>query len=99
MSGPFDPATYTVAVMAQRCPTCVFRTGNPMRLKPGRLAAIIRSNVAAESALPCHETTYGQAEREAVCRGFFDRHPTLPLRLAAALGRVVEVARRPKGTP
>lgn len=91
MSGPYDPTAGTVAVMAGRCATCVFRPGNLMRLAPGRLAEIVRANVEADSALACHETTYGQAPREAVCRGFYDAHPTLPLRLAAALGMVVEV--------
>lgn len=77
-----------VHVMAELCPTCVFRPGNLMQLPPGRLAEIIRANVLGESALTCHSTTYQDVPREAVCRGFFDRYPTQPLQIAERLGLI-----------
>lgn len=58
-------------VMAEKCSDCVFRTGNPMRLQPGRLRSLVEDNLAADAALTCHQTTYGQDERgEAICAGF-----------------------------
>lgn len=80
------------------CSTCVFRPGNLMLLPAGRLAEIIRDNVANDSALPCHSTLYGQAEQEAVCRGFFDRHKTTPLQLAERLDLITFVTDNRRNT-
>lgn len=79
------------AVWAERCGTCVFRPGNPMALGPGRLAELVAHNRAHGAALICHTTTHGQADREVVCRGWWDAYPDTPSivvvqRLAAALG-------------
>lgn len=73
-----------IHVLSAECATCVFRPGNLMRLPAGRLAGMIRSAIADDSAIICHSTLYGQAPQEGVCRGFFDRYgrDTLPLRLA-----------------
>ena len=78
-----------VHVLAERCSTCVFRAGNLMQLQPGRLAALVERNLAAQSALTCHSTLYRDVD-EAVCRGFFDAYQddSPPLRLAVALGVV-----------
>lgn len=88
LRGPFDGER--VHVLAEMCATCVFRPGNLMRLAPGRLRGMVRDSVAAGSAITCHSTLYGQAEQEAVCRGFYDRHAgEVPaLRAAAATGRL-----------
>jgi hypothetical protein len=56
-----------------------------MQLRAGRLADMVRDAVEHESAITCHSTLYRQAPQEGVCRGFFDRHPTLPLRLAVVM--------------
>ena len=77
-----------VHVCADLCPTCVFRPGNLMRLEPGRLAGMVRDAVANDSAIICHSTLYGEKEHHAVCRGFFDRHATAPLQIAARLGLI-----------
>jgi hypothetical protein len=58
----------------EKCPTCVFRPGNPMRLIEGRLADLIEQNRATGSMLICHETTYGQAAVEVMCRGYWDAY-------------------------
>jgi hypothetical protein len=90
-AGPYRDGT--VHVLAERCSTCVFRPGNLMSLAPGRLRDLLDSNLAADSALQCHQTLpeYPNARPPAVCRGFFD-HPraaeSLPLRMARTMGLV-----------
>lgn len=88
--GPFDPVTGRVHVLDQRCSTCVFRPGNLMHLHPGRLKNLIETNTANGSALTCHVTLaeWDAPVPPAVCRGFYDTHPTLPLLLAAALDMI-----------
>jgi hypothetical protein len=84
-----------VHVCAVMCATCVFRPGNLMSLPPGRLASMVSEAVANESCIPCHSTLpYPPyySEGQAVCRGFFDRHPTQPLQVAERLGLVEWVA-------
>lgn len=83
-----------VHVCREMCKTCVFRPGNLMDLKPGRLRGMIRDATAAESVIPCHSTLYGQRDHEAICRGFFDRYAdrVLPLRLARMMDLIEEVA-------
>jgi hypothetical protein len=78
-----------VHLMAEKCPTCVFRPGNLMHLDPGRLAEMVRESKANESAIICHSTLDGD---NAVCRGFYDRHATATLQLAERLGVLKEVA-------
>lgn len=76
-----------VHVLAQRCNTCVFRAGNLMHLRAGRLKDLVAANVQADSALTCHETL--NTDVPAVCRGFYDTHPTMPLRMATVMQLVV----------
>lgn len=82
-----------VHVMAEKCSTCIFRPGNLMNLKPGRVKEMVDGSVADGAGITCHKTIYGQAEQEATCRGFFDAHKErVPaLLLAEALGIIVEV--------
>ena len=62
------------AVYSRMCDTCVFRSGNPMHLQPGRLREIVAANLDAGALLICHKTTYGQQAREVACRGFYDAY-------------------------
>jgi hypothetical protein len=62
------------AVFAERCGTCVFRPGNLLDLRPGRFKSVVDRNLEAGALLPCHETTHGQADREVMCRGFYDAY-------------------------
>lgn len=78
--------------MAKMCKTCIFRPGNLMNLEPGRVKQMVRDATKAESCIPCHETIHGQAEGEAICRGFYEKFPTLPIKLAEAMNRLVEVS-------
>jgi hypothetical protein len=51
----------------------VFRPGNLMHLKQGRLKDLVESNRAAGSYLVCHQTLRDVHPRgEALCRGFYD---------------------------
>lgn len=83
-----------VYVCAEMCATCVFRPGNLMELKPGRLKGMSRDATAQDSVIPCHSTLYGQQDHQAICRGFFNRYAdrVLPLRLARMLDMVEEQA-------
>ena len=75
-----------VHVQREMCDTCVGHPGNRMKLVPGRLRDVVKDNVEADGALTCHQTTYGQADQEAVCRWFFDRYKTTPLQIAERIG-------------
>jgi hypothetical protein len=71
------------------CSTCVFRPGNLMMLRAGRLREMVDGSIAQDASIPCHKTLVGQ---RAVCRGFWDRHQrdTLLCRLGGVLG-IIEV--------
>ena len=72
-----------IHVCREKCATCVFRSGNLMMLNPGRVAEMVREATRHESAIICHDTLHRD---NAVCRGFFDNHPTSPLQIAERLG-------------
>ena len=83
MNGPLTDDG--LRVCADMCPTCIFRPGNLMHLRPGRVRRMVDQALADDSAIVCHDTLHGS---EAVCRGFFDRHhaDTLLCRLGFVLG-------------
>jgi hypothetical protein len=83
-----------VHVCIAQCPTCIFRPKNRMRLAPGRVADMVALATRNESAIVCHDTLDGD---NAVCRGFFDRHPTQPLQVAERLGLIEFFTLPPKG--
>jgi hypothetical protein len=77
-----------VHVADAMCATCVFRPGNLMDLRAGRLRGMVQQAKRADSAIICHSTL--GATGNAVCRGFYDRHAgdVFPLRLASAANRI-----------
>lgn len=75
-----------VYVCAKQCDTCIFRRGNLMHLKRGRVAKMVRAAKKKESCIPCHDTLSGP---QAVCRGFYDRHVTALLQIAQRMGLIV----------
>jgi hypothetical protein len=82
-----------VRVLSEQCPTCIFRPGNKMDLRPGRLADICKQAVENDGYIPCHDT-YKDGIIEggkAICRGFWDRYDTTPLQLARRLNFIEEV--------
>ena len=78
-----------VHVCSTKCSTCIFRPGNLIHLERGRVAGMVRDAQRNDSAIICHATLGTKAN--AVCRGFFDRYSTLPLRLAQVIGNLVFV--------
>ena len=76
-----------VRVMADRCPTCIFRPGNLMHLQPGRQRDMLDKVRTIEGCIPCHETL--DDDVQAVCRGQFDALKTQPLQIAERLGFIV----------
>lgn len=71
-----------VYVCAEMCETCIFRPGNLMKLKAGRVREMVDEARADDSGIVCHATLDGD---NATCRGFFDRYPTQPLQIAERL--------------
>jgi hypothetical protein len=82
-----------IHVLARMCDTCIFRPGNLMRLRQGRVDGMVKGALKAETAIVCHSTL---GHDEAVCRGFYNRHQTLPLKLARALD-AISFIEPPKG--
>lgn len=78
-----------VHVLREQCSTCIFRAGNLMGLNRGRVRDMVDEATANEGAIVCHQTL--GTDENAVCRGFFDLHPTNPLKMAARLDAIREV--------
>lgn len=64
-------------VMRQMCSTCIFRPGNPMHLRPGRLEDMCRETDAKDTNVICHKSKglMDEIPVEAFCRGSVDRRP------------------------
>lgn len=77
-----------VHVCSRECDTCIFRPGNLMQLRSGRVREMVNGALDNDSAIICHSTLHGP---NAVCRGFYDRYAagSLPLRLAEPFGMLV----------
>lgn len=84
--GPLQPRG--LHVCRERCSTCIFRPGNLMQLRPGRVRSMIDESLAGDGAISCHKTLDGQ---QAVCRGFYDLHArdTLICRLGVVVGVIL----------
>lgn len=77
-----------VRVMAERCPTCIFRPGNLMHLNPGRVKGMLKEIDEIDGCIPCHETLGD--EKQAICRGQLETHKTPLLRLAEQQRAIVD---------
>ena len=74
-------------VINEQCETCIFRPGNPMHLRPGRVKEIVDACIEHDVHIPCHEhmTVFDEWDEDEVvsqvnpedpiCRGFYDRYP------------------------
>jgi hypothetical protein len=80
-----------VRIMAERCPTCIFRAGNLMHLRPGVLASLLAETAAKQGHIVCHDTL--DEPKQAVCRGFADGYgdDSQMVQLAYRLGFVKEI--------
>ena len=72
-------------VQAEMCSSCIFRPGNLMALRSGRLKDMVAQVQRDQGCIPCHQTLDGD---NAVCRGQFDKVKTQPLQVAERLGLV-----------
>ena len=68
------------------CETCIFRPGNLMHLRPGRLKDMVEEIRAREGVIPCHKTLGD--DLQAVCRGQFDKVKTQWLQVAERLDAI-----------
>lgn len=90
-----DPVTGGSRLLRERCATCVFRPGNPMRLAPGRLRELLDESLP-DGYIVCHDTvTHGPCPNygPAICRGFFHAYATrsTKIRLMRAFALLVDV--------
>jgi len=89
-----DPVLGKTRLLSRQCDTCIFRPGNHMHLREGRLRDLIAETRAAESFIVCHSTLphfrYPEAQ-PAICRGFADRYSTQALQVIERLWGFVEV--------
>ena len=67
------------------CDTCIFRPGNLMQLKKGRVEEMVAEATKKNSCVVCHDTLGG---KQAVCKGFFQYHKTAVLQIADRLGYI-----------
>lgn len=78
-----------VHVKGSMCKTCIFRPGNKMHLEEGRVEEMVKEATCEGGAIICHGTL--GTKKNAVCRGFFDKHKTSTLQVAERLGFIQEV--------
>ena len=89
----------TLPVMREQCETCIFRPGNPMRLREGRLAEIVELNRETHTHLVCHQDHKFIAAKEdgrakemdragIVCRAWYDRYDSQAIQIAERLSLV-----------
>jgi hypothetical protein len=78
-----------VHVLAKQCDTCIFRRGNKMDLREGRVEGMVKECLKKDSYVICHETM-DDKRKHAVCKGFFVRYwrDVVPLRMARAFNKV-----------
>ena len=77
-----------VHVQSRMCSTCIFRPGNLMHLRPGRVDQMV-ADAGDDGCIPCHKNLTGHGA--AVCRGFYDRRRNQVLQVAERLGVIEEV--------
>lgn len=82
-----------VHLLASKCSTCIYRPGNLMDLRPGRVEDMERDAIENEGAIVCHKTL-DDPKTHAICRGFWDVHrrDVGLLQAAERMGAVVEDA-------
>jgi hypothetical protein len=87
-------------VINEQCRTCIFRPGNPMHLRSGRVKEMVDACIEHDVHIPCHEhmTVFDEWDddeavsrinpEDPICRGFYDRYPGVGqlTRIMARLG-------------
>lgn len=90
-NGPWRDGRFHV--LEGKCDTCIFRPGNLMQLRDGRVEEMSAAANENNSVIVCHQTL---DSLRATCRGYYDVHRenTMALRMAAAFD-VVEFSPPP----
>jgi hypothetical protein len=81
-------------LMARKCYSCIFHSGDVMRLGPGRLAEIVNQAIDTGGFIVCHNSLpYGPHPdvAPAICRGFHDAYDTQAMQVVRRLWGFVEV--------
>ena len=84
-------------LLASQCATCIFRPGNPMHLRDGRLREMVTGALQQGSqGIICHDTLSYGAHPDfggALCRGFYDAYGPQSnfIRVMERLGGFAEV--------
>lgn len=65
--GPFRDGQ--LWVLNRKCGTCIFRPGNLMHLRPGRVQAMVDACIRENTVIHCHQTL---DKVRSVCRGLWD---------------------------
>lgn len=89
-----DPALLKSRRLSAMCATCIFRRGNAMHLREGRLKDLVTQALTAQSYVVCHSTLPGMAPdgvQPAICRGFADRYSTQALQVIERLFGFIDV--------
>jgi hypothetical protein len=84
-------------ILTEQCATCIFRPGNLMNLREGRVREMVNEVRTQDSYIPCHETmeyddsdedgyAHGVTDDSPVCRGFYDRYP--------GVGQMIRISER-----
>jgi hypothetical protein len=81
----FDDAG--VHVMAERCASCIFRPGNLMHLRAGRMADLTQQTDAADTNVICRQTL--DRPVGAFCAGSVERRAGQAVRMAYRLSMIV----------
>ena len=72
----FDKKTRKPRVCEEKCPTCIFRPGNVMDLRSGRVKEMVENALNNGGHIVCHATLPGAMNPDkvqaAVCSGFFE---------------------------
>jgi hypothetical protein len=89
-------------LLAEKCSTCIFRPGNRMSLRTGRVKQMVNDSISGGGFITCHKTLdYGEHPDAgaAICRGFFDAYGPMSnvIRIYERLGGFDEVS-EPKST-
>jgi hypothetical protein len=84
-----DPEAMKSRLLTAQCSTCIYRPGNLMHLRPGRLKDMTETARAEEGFVVCHQTLPDASPPPgvlpAICRGFYDRFSTQALQLMERL--------------
>lgn len=75
-----------IRIMREQCSTCIYRPGNLMQLRHGRVADMTRECRARDTNVVCHQTLSDKLG--AFCRGSVDAHAGQLVRIGERLNSI-----------